>query len=175
MDAEMAAGGLAHLLGDLLAFDLDSVDLRSVPRTDALLEQKIRSLNSVESWWFGRLHAGTTTRHDAEWRELMPIAMLFDDYVATAEKIGVRRKQEETVFGITLGKLMPGLRRVRRDAEVPDAHGTAIRRVRCYLLPSLEDARERFESAVNQKIPWPIDDDPADPAPKTGGENDTFP
>jgi Family of unknown function (DUF5906) len=43
MDQELAAGGLAHLLGDLLAFDLDSVNLRQVLRTEALLEQKIRS------------------------------------------------------------------------------------------------------------------------------------
>ncbi len=93
MTAEIAAGGLAHLLADLLAFDLNSVDLRNAPRTDALLEQKIRSLNSVESWWYGRLCEGTTTRRDAKWLELVPISVLFDDYVAAAEKIGVRRKR----------------------------------------------------------------------------------
>ena len=38
------------LLADLLAFNLDTVNLRQIPRTEALLEQKIRSLESVEGW-----------------------------------------------------------------------------------------------------------------------------
>ncbi len=172
IDTEMANGGLEHLLGDLLAFDLDSVDLGTAPRTDALLEQKIRSLNSVESWWFGRLIAGTTTRHDTEWRELAAIEALFDDYVAGAEKIGVRRKQEETVFGMTLAKLMPGLPRVRRNVEIHDAHGIAIRRAWCYQLPSLGAAREIFEIAVGQSVTWPIDDNPDGSERHTGGNDE---
>ena len=67
MDEQLAAGGLEHLLGDLLAFDLACVNLRQIPRTDALLEQKIRSLNSVESWWFERLMSGSTGRHTSRW------------------------------------------------------------------------------------------------------------
>lgn len=172
IDTEMANGGREHLLGDLLAFDLDSVDLGTAPRTDALLEQKIRSLNSVESWWFGRLIAGTTTRHDTEWRELAAIEALFDDYVAGAEKIGVRRKQEETVFGMTLAKLMPGLPRVRRNVEIHDAHGIAIRRAWCYQLPSLGAAREIFEIAVGQSVTWPIDDNPDGSERHAGGADE---
>ncbi|MGD0024503.1 MAG: primase-helicase family protein [Xanthobacteraceae bacterium] len=170
MDEELAAGGLSHLLADLLAFDLDRIDLRNAPRTDALLEQKIRSLNSVESWWFGRLSAGTTTRHETGWQEQVPIAALFDDYIATAEKIGVKRKQEETVFGMTLAKLMPGLPRAKRRAEVNDAHG---KRVWCYLLPPLNEARENFANAVGQNVVWSIDDEPIG-GDSAGGEYDEF-
>ena len=32
---------------------------------------------------------------------------LFDDYVAVAEKIGIRRKREQIVFGLALEKLFP--------------------------------------------------------------------
>ena len=32
---------------------------------------------------------------------------LFNDYIAIADKIGVRRKQEETVFGMRLRSLFP--------------------------------------------------------------------
>src|SRR5206468_524793 len=46
MDEQLAAGGLEHLLADLLAFDIEPLNLRQIPRTDALLEQKIRSLDS---------------------------------------------------------------------------------------------------------------------------------
>jgi hypothetical protein len=49
IDEELAHGGLGYLLADLLAFDLDTVNLRPIPRTQALLKQKIRSLESVHA------------------------------------------------------------------------------------------------------------------------------
>ena len=71
MDEELEAGGRAALLADLLAFDLSTVNLRQIPRTEALLEQKIRSLDSVESWWFERLKDGATTRNGTEWLRMI--------------------------------------------------------------------------------------------------------
>lgn len=157
MDAEMAAGGLAHLLGDLLVFDLASVDLRTAPRTDALLEQKIRSLKSVDAWWLERLMSGTTTRHGAIWEREIASVTLFDDYIAVSDKIGIKRKQELISFGLALRKLMPGMHRVRRKALVADAHGTKLQQTWCYLLPPLSEAREDFERALEQPIEWPIE------------------
>jgi hypothetical protein len=159
MDAELKAGGLAHLLGDLLAFDLGSVDLRNAPRTAALLEQKIRSLKSVDSWWFERLMSGSTSRHGAEWERAVPCESLFNDYVAVAEKIGIKRKSEMMVFALALKKLVPDLDRVKRVASMQDENGTVTRRTWCYLLPPLADARENFADAVGQNVEWPSDDD----------------
>ena len=146
MDAQMAAGGLSHLLGDLLAFNLNSVNLRQILRTDALLEQKIHSLSSVDSWWYERLQSGVTTRYGSEWQREIPKNILFDDYIAVSEKIGVRRKQEETVFGTKLVNLLPKLAHAR-----PTIEG---KRVRCYVLPTLNEARESFEALVGQPICW---------------------
>jgi hypothetical protein len=160
MEAELANGGLEALLADLLAFDLDSIDLWQIPRTAALLEQKIRSLNSVESWWFERLNSGTTRRNGSLWKQEIACSSLFNDYIATADKIGVRRKQEETVFGITMNKLLPGLSRIRRTAESEDDDGKPIvGRTWCYRLPSLEQAREAFDRIVGQSVVWPRGDD----------------
>jgi hypothetical protein len=50
MRTELQDGGSEALLYDLFAFDLDSVDLRTVPKTTALLEQKERSLPPIETW-----------------------------------------------------------------------------------------------------------------------------
>ena len=120
IDEELEHDGLEYLLADLLAFDLDTVNLREIPRTEALLEQKIRSLESVEGWWFERLMSGSTTRHETRWLQEVPRALLFDDYIAIADRIGVRRKQEETVFGMKLGRLVPSLGHTRRSTEVRD-------------------------------------------------------
>lgn len=168
MDQELADGGLEALLADLLAFDLGSVNLWQIPRTDALLEQKIRSLNSVESWWYGRLVAGSTTRRSSEWHQVVPTETLHNDYLVTADKIGVKRKSEDTVFGMSLAKLLPGmLDRRKRVVEVEDErHGVTVRkRTPCYLLPSLSEAREAFDRIVGQSVAWPPIDD--DEPPKT--------
>jgi hypothetical protein len=172
MDDELANGGLEALLADLLAFDLESVNLWQIPRTDALLEQKIRSLNSVESWWFERLTSGTTARQGQYWRQEVAISALFGDYLPTADKIGVRRKQEETVFGITMAKLVPSLTRVRRTVEVEDERGASVsRRTWCYALPPLEEAREAFDRIVGQSVQWPaLDDAPPDRNVESRGE-----
>jgi hypothetical protein len=165
MDAELADGGFEHLLAALLAFNLDSVDLRKIPRTEALLEQKIRSLDSVESWWFGRLQAGTTTHAVDEWKTDIPVQTLFGDYITTSEKIGVRRKQEEHVFGKKLGRLVSSLgrRRPRMEVESEGGRGFKSERVRCYVLPDLETCRRDFERVVQQAVTWPVDA-PEEPA-----------
>jgi hypothetical protein len=160
MDRELDGGGREALLRDLLDFDLESVNLRQIPHTMALLEQKIRSLDSVESWWFERLMSGSTARGGSQWRIEVPSETLFDDYIAISERIGVRRKQEQTVFGIKLAKLVPDIAKRRLSAEVRDHDGVTVsKRVWCYVLPSLQQCREAFAQLVCQDVAWPDDDD----------------
>jgi Family of unknown function (DUF5906) len=164
MDREMATGGgLAHLLGDLLAFDLTSIDIRNAPRTAALLEQKMRSLSSVDAWWLERLMSGSTSRHGTTWQREVALQVFFDDYIAVSEKIGIRRKREQIAFGLALHKLVPGLRRAKRMATVDDEHGAAIKRVWCYLLPPLSTAREDFERELGQRVDWPAEAEEINP------------
>lgn len=158
MDREMADGGLAHLLADLLAFDLTTVDLRNAPHTGALLEQKFRSLSSVDAWWLERLMSGSTSRHGVQWQQEVPCQVLFDDYAAVSEKIGIRRKREQIAFGMALSKLVSALPRAKRLATVDDEHGKTVKRTWCYLVPPLAAAREDFERVVEQTIEWPVDD-----------------
>ena len=163
MDAELASGGREALLADLLAFDLRTVNLREIPRTAALLEQKLRSLDPIESWWVDRLMAGAPTREHEGWAELVPRAALFDDHLKAAERTGVRRRPDETSFGMKLRKLVPGLTESRPRLDV-DGMGT-LKRVRCYGLPSLADCRAAFEEQVNQTVAWPADEAPEEPEP----------
>jgi hypothetical protein len=157
MDAELAAGGLAHLLGDLLAFDLSSVYLREAPRTVALLEQKIRSLDSVNVWWFERLTSGNTLRFISKWDPIVPCDLFFNDYILASEKVGIGRKRDPISFGMALRNLIPGLDRVKATPEVRHPDGSTFGRTWCYRLPSLDVAREAFAQAVEQPIEWPVD------------------
>jgi len=58
LHAHMANGGLEAMLYDLLNYDLSKFDVRKVPQTKALLEQKLHSMDSVEKWLFDCLVSG---------------------------------------------------------------------------------------------------------------------
>lgn len=152
MQAQLDAGGYAGLLHDMLAWDLDGVDLRRIPRTGALLEQKLRSLDPIEAWWLDRLTAGEILE-GCEWQSLVAVKALYRDYCRHAEHVGVRRRSEETGFAIKFRKILPGARRVRRTIT-GDGDDQAPRRAWCYELPTLAQARETFAEMVEQSIDW---------------------
>ena len=58
IDEQMDNGGREALLDYLLKFDLKSVDLRTIPKTAALLDQKISTLNPMQGWWLDTLMRG---------------------------------------------------------------------------------------------------------------------
>lgn len=161
--AELANGGREALLADLLSVALDAPEapnLRVIPKTKALLEQKVRSLDPIAAWWLGRLIDGSQTHRAAGWRHKVPNQTLFNDYLRTVEKLGVRRRAAETEFGIQLRRLVPSAESVRstEDVEVYDEQAftttTVTRRVWCLQFPSLDDCRDAFEAALKQEFPW---------------------
>lgn len=87
--AELANGGREALLADLLSVALDAPEapnLRVIPKTKALLEQKVRSLDPITAWWLGRLIDGSQTHRAAGWRHKVSNQTLFNDYLRTVEK-----------------------------------------------------------------------------------------
>lgn len=56
---EMNEGGLAAMLHDLLQVDLKDWHPRRIPNTEALREQKARSMNALQEWWESLLQEGT--------------------------------------------------------------------------------------------------------------------
>ncbi|MFN3349460.1 primase-helicase family protein [Pseudorhodoplanes sp.] len=153
MDEELAAGGLARLLHDLMNFDLSEVNLRQIPYTRALLEQKMRSFDPLESWWFNRLTAGAQTRGADTWSAEVVCGALYDDYVRSCETVGVGRRRDPATFGAQLAKLVPGLTRQRRRRRVTD--GAESQLVWLYVFPDLAECREAFDMIVGQPCDWP--------------------
>ncbi|MBU6528297.1 DUF5906 domain-containing protein [Methylocystis sp. MJC1] len=156
MEEELNAGGREALLRDLLDFDLTSVNLRQIPNTKALLEQKIRSLDPVESWWLDRLNSGVTEEGGSKWHDEVPTEALFKDYIAHSDKIGIKRKLDKSSFGIKLHKLVPHFLKRRPTRQVMAQTGAMVsRRVNCYVLPSLENCRDYFQDLFGQGFEWP--------------------
>ena len=155
MQEELDAGGYEALLADLLAFDLSKVNLRKIPKTEALLEQKIRSLKHVERWWLDCLHRGSIFRQGGDWQAEIAKPHVFAEYLADGDRAGIRHRSGETELGIALRKLIPGLREGRKNVRVDDGE---FKRQRTWLMPSLADCRSGFEELVGQPIAWPLDE-----------------
>jgi len=149
----------AALLDYLLEFDLSKVDLRDIPKTSGLFEQKMYSLEPIESWWLERLRDGGQLPGSDHWRPWVATFRLYSSYLAFAERVGVRRRATQEEFAIKFLKLLPGLRKKRqRDPEEED-QGRG--RVNGYEFPmELQAARAWFEASIGQGVDWGDGDDP---------------
>src|SRR5262249_23711802 len=63
IDTEMGNGGREALLHFLLNFDTSRVNLPTIPKTAALLDQKIASATPEEAWWLDVLRRGELPGH----------------------------------------------------------------------------------------------------------------
>ncbi len=138
IDDEIKGGGRAALLDHLLGFDLRSVNLRSIPRTAALLDQKLASLTPEQGWWLDVLGSGRLPGGDGA---KCPRAAMFDHYARRARDTGVKRRAIETRLGIFLERNAPGLRKLETDYE----------------FPALKECRAAFARRIEHDIAW---DDP---------------
>ena len=153
IDAEMDNGGREALLDFLLHFDLTSVDLRAIPKTSALLDQKLSSLSPEHGWWLDTLARGELP-WGVEEPARCPAFRLFDRYVRHASRHGARRRAIETQLGRFLHKHVPGLVKSEgsymhwKGFEMIYATGAV------YAFPPLAECREAFAKMLQQKFKW---------------------
>jgi hypothetical protein len=159
IDTEMKNGGREALLHHLLTFDLSTVNLREIPKTDALLEQKIASLTPDEAWWLDVLQRGRLPE-GCDDDDTCSAQLLFDDYIRHATKQGVsaKRRSIETSLGINISKLVPkGFRRLRNvEYTVYDKYHQVEepKGGKGYRFPTLLECRDFFEEKIQQKVDW---------------------
>ena len=112
IEDEADNGGREALLHHLLNFDLKSVNLRQIPKTDALLDQKIRSLNPEAAWWFDVLSSGELPAGCDEARQC-PTEVLFNGYIRHASRQGARRRSIEDSTRNVLEQIRPRFKEAR--------------------------------------------------------------
>lgn len=175
IDDELAKGGREHLLSYLLRFDLSKVNLRKIPQTEALWEQKVASMSELYHWWWEVLQRGTLMPSDRKWTDEVPTDRLYDNFMRFFEKISKARKPPKSQWAIELRKLLPhksnGAPPFRDQQKVwvqdyedgvpkRDVNGDPIlRRVNGWKdFPGLGECREQFERLVGRKLLW-VDDE----------------
>jgi len=152
---QMENGGREALLYYLLHYDLSGINLRQVPQTIALLEQKLKSLNSLAIYWYNCLNDGLLSPEHERWEGKIPTTSFFDWYIEMSKKSGKSHLEDAATFGKALAKLIPGLHRKRRIHSVGMKDGTAVRKkIWIYQFPSLDECRNQFEEYLSMKIEW---------------------
>lgn len=155
---QMDNGGREALLHMLLTYPLEGFNVRSVPKTDALTDQKMHSMGPEEEWWYGKLCDGVIFTRDEEWPEWVSRDDLFGDYVGHMQKIGRNFRASPTVLGRFLRRVMPagslrrGMKMITTTAPWGGEETTSPRPV--YFLPSLEQCRSYWEERFGTWGEW---------------------
>jgi hypothetical protein len=146
---EMENGGLAAMLYDLQNFDLSGFDVREVPQTSGLFEQKLQSMDSFTEWWFHRLTEGELMPGEG-WEDV-PTEKLYSAYLESLARRAINYRSGQTQFGISLKKMVPKGWELRKY-RYPESGG--IKQVYHYRFPELEKCRKHFESLIKCTVEW---------------------
>jgi hypothetical protein len=146
ISTEMQNGGLAALLHYLMHFDLAAVDLRRIPQTSALSDNKLRSADPIVRWWAGALEAGAQLPDSEAWLPEVVCKVLWESF-KEATRDGRQyspSREHSSVFGKELMRLCPGMSKsnARKDSG----------RVWHYCFPALDVCLESFERVTGIKI-----------------------
>src|SRR5262249_20729334 len=151
IDDELDNGGREALLYHLLSFDLSSVNLREIPRTDALIEQKIQSLSPEMAWWLDILKNGRLPWGDLNDPVRCRGKALFQTYARHAQRTGAPHRKIETAIGIFPRDVVPKLKSNVEIYPYPDGMGgQGTDRGTVYTFPPLGVCRETFAEKLQQ-------------------------
>lgn len=167
---ELDEGGSENLLHFLMTYDLSEYEVRAVPKTQALQDQKLLSLSPEQQWWYEKLHYGRLLGEDTGWTVEVQVKDIQDDYLGFMQKVGVYRKLSNVALGKFLQKVCPPTypKSYQKRAEIttytPD--GFAIKKMGrpyFYELPTLEVCRKIWDENFGGPYPWqPVVDGKAD-------------
>ena len=159
MNKELETGGYEALLYHLQQVDLTDFEVRNVPQTEALAEQKLMSMSPDEEWWYRKLSDGRLLESDSDWTESIPTKTLEDDYTNYADRWKQNRRGNSTILGRFLHKVCPHMSKIQRrvTAETYDEQGHPKRtkvRANFYELGSLEQCRAAWDK-IYKTGNWP--------------------
>ncbi len=151
--------GYRALLNHLRTMDLTNFEVRKVPNTEALREQKLLSLSVVEEWWYQKLLTGCTLSSGEEWQTELPVEHMVTDYIKEVKRFNITKRGNATSMGRFLKQVCPDIetssRKTGYEIQDPDGHWTrhVHRRARWYTLPTLKKARSMWEEKYG-KTDW---------------------
>ncbi|MFY9827402.1 MAG: hypothetical protein WAK69_02055 [Rhodoplanes sp.] len=154
IEEQMNNGGYEALLHHFLNVDISKVNLRSIPKTAALLEQKIQSATPEQGWWLETLQSGILPRGTDDPNTCLK-SSLFNRYIKHADRQRVNHRSIDTMLGMFLSKHVGGLdaTKVRYNSHL--LNGNVVKKwANGYRFPPLKECRASFVKKLQQDIEW---------------------
>ena len=160
---DLNAGGRENLLHFLMNLDLSEFEVRRVPQTEALREQKLLSMTPETHWFYDKLMEGRLMSNTMEWQTKVAKDLLYEDYVRDMNIQGRRSYLlSKVTFGKFLSRVLPkGYPLSRQDNMLFPAandHGMELvvtKRCYIYVLPPLADCRDYWDKHMGGPYDWP--------------------
>lgn len=150
LNKHMDNGGLAAFLDYLLKVDLADFNIRAVPSTRALEEQKLLSMPPLATWLYARLTEGRLTSLESEWKPRQLRDSVCGDFGAFVKSHGLRYVHMDSAsVGRQLRELIPAIVSKREPG--------GLRRWQ-WEFPSLDESRQAFVTHMGfEHVSWPED------------------
>jgi len=179
LNEEMENGGLGALLGFLLRVDLGRFNVRAVPKTAELIEQKLLSLDPTAEFVYAMLGEGSQFANRARWSRWVPTNVLHEEYTRYT-KSKSRRPAPRNQFLKRIHELVGSRRSKRRRASVEedwfnDGYGLTAEFISGVTFDPLRECRDRFSRVIGRPIEWDdgeiFDEETLDEDPEVLGPN----
>lgn len=157
---QLDSGGREAFLHMLMTLDLTGFEVRKVPKTQALQEQKIHSMDPVQEWWFSKLMSGQVFDDDFGWKSDFHKIDLQNDFINYARMFNHSRRGNSTKLGQSLVSFLPpGYPKTEQrntPIEVSYADGSTkmIRRPYYYIIPDLQTCRDYWDERFGGPYEW---------------------
>jgi len=155
-------GGLENLLYFLLTYNISEFEVRNVPQTAALQEQKIMSMTPEQQWLFERVWEGSILSRGQGWTQEVMKNAVYADYIDDMKQQGRNFRMSKVTFGKFLNRSFPEgqlkASQVFRDVTTVDDNGyetVARTRVYVYRMPTLKEVREYWDDFQGGPYEWP--------------------
>lgn len=159
LDEHMNSGGREALLHLLLTKDLSNFNVRKVPKTKALQQQKLLSMDPLEAWWFEKLRTGKLLVQHTGWEPQIACQDLVSDFINYCRQFNVSRRGSATRVGDALRRFVPTVEtkqgRSPIEVDMPDGSRKIIQRPYFYVVSGLEDCRAYWDNNFGGPYDWP--------------------
>lgn len=158
---QMENGGYEALLHYLMTYDLSDFNVRAVPKTDALREQKTLSMDPDVEWWMSVLRRGTLLPEHGQWHDNVSIDLITVEYTRYGRTFHQIRRGSASRLEMAMGSFIPGgMKRYQRavPVEVPYPDGVqTISDPWYWKIPPLDECRKHFDENFGGPFRWEAD------------------
>lgn len=149
---QLDSGGREALLHYLRTYNIDDFNVRKVPKTEMLREQKHLTMRPEELWWHTNLQEGTIAGQD--WDEIVTHDVTYDF------SLNVRRVSPRQV-GAHLRRFCPKLRSKQYVGSFTvtrlDGREQSVNQIRKWIFPPLEECRKHWDDNFGGPYDWDLD------------------